>query len=220
MKIVIIGGGPGGYVAAIRCAQYGGEVTVIEKKHLGGTCVNEGCIPTKALLKGVQPLIEWKHFKSMGFSADNPTIDKDKLQKHVQKVVKISRQGIGYLMKKNNINVVNGEAIGYRNRSVIVKKENGEEVIPYDKLILAMGSVSSDIPGIKVDGEKIVYSDVPLKLEKIPTTMLIVGGGVIGLEMATIYSQLGTEVTIVEWLDQLLACEDAEAVKVIEKNLI
>ena len=220
MRIAIIGGGPGGYVAAIRAAQLGGEVTLIEKEAVGGTCVNHGCIPTKALLKGVEPVLEFSKFQSLGLLATLQGIDRDKLRAHAKKSILLSKSGIEYLIKQNAIRYIQGEATGYLGKAVLGKdtQQNPFEV-PYDKLILALGSVPSAIPGMNPDGSLIITSDEALQLTTVPETLLIIGGGVIGVEMATIYSALGTKVTVVEMMEQILPGEDPECVKVLHQQL-
>lgn len=219
MKIVVIGGGPGGYVAAIRCSQYGGEVTLIEEGYLGGTCVNVGCIPTKALLKGIEPLSQWSHFGKLGLEGPKPTLNINKLMKHTSKAVQMSRQGIEFLLKKNKIQWIQGRAFEIRDHTVLVQKDDDQINVPFDKIILATGSVSSTIPGIDIDHERIIFSDQALNLSEIPNNMVIIGGGVIGSEMATIYNQLGTKVTILEGQSQLLPCEDTDAAHALQKSM-
>lgn len=220
MRIVIIGGGPGGYVAAIRAAQLGGEVTLIEKEAVGGTCVNHGCIPTKALLKGVEPVLEFKKFQSLGLLGTLQGIDVEKLKSHAKKSILLSKTGIEYLLKKNGITTIQGEALGYQDKEVIGKDANQQSFhLPYDKLILSMGSVPSRIPGIEWDGSMIISSDEALQLQNVPGSILIIGGGVIGVEMATIYAALGTKVTIVEMMSQVLPGEDLECVQVLHQQL-
>jgi dihydrolipoamide dehydrogenase len=221
MNVVIIGGGPGGYVAAIRASQYGGKVTLIDKDFVGGTCVNRGCIPTKALLKGLEPLIELTRHQSMGFTCTNPGIDLNKLRNHVKKSIQLSRAGIEYLLKNRQVTLLKGEAISIEDRFVIVQDTDGtNQKIDYDHLILAMGSVVSKIPGIEIDGKQIISSDEALEVADIPKKLLIIGGGVIGVEMATIYKALGSEVQIVEMMDQILPGEDKEAVAILKNSLI
>jgi dihydrolipoamide dehydrogenase len=219
MKIAVIGGGPGGYVAAIRCAQYGGDVTLIEEGHLGGTCVNVGCIPTKALLKGIEPLSHWSQYEKMGLVGSKPSIQVEKLVKHTKKAIQMSRQGIDYLLKKNNIQWIHGRAIEVKDHTVSVLKEQDEISVDFDTLVLATGSSSSTIPGIEIDQEKIIFSDQALTLSEIPNNMVIIGGGVIGCEIATIYNQLGTNVTILEGQSQILPCEDTDAAHALQKSL-
>lgn len=220
MRIAIIGGGPGGYVAAIRAAQLGGEVTLIEKDAVGGTCVNRGCIPTKALLKGVDPVIEFKKFQSMGLLATLEGMDIDKLRSHAKKSILLSKSGIEYLLKQNSVRYIQGEAIRNDNKTILGNDSQQQPfAIPYDKLILALGSVPSTIPGIVPDGSLIMTSDEALPLQTIPPTLLIIGGGVIGVEMATIYAALGTKVTVVEMMEQILPGEDPECVQVLHQQL-
>jgi len=220
MKIVIIGGGPGGYVAAIRAAQLGGEITLIEKDTVGGTCVNRGCIPTKAYLKGVDPVIEFKKYQSMGLLGTLQGIDVDKLRAHAKKSIVLSKSGIEYLLKQHSIRIIQGEATDYHGKMILGKdsQQTSFEVI-YDKLILALGSVPSAIPGLAYDGSLIISSDEALQLNTVPATLLIVGGGVIGVEMATIYAALGTKVTMVEMMNQILPGEDPECVQVLHQQL-
>jgi dihydrolipoamide dehydrogenase len=220
MNIVIIGGGPGGYVAAIRASQYGGKVTLIEKDFVGGTCVNRGCIPTKALLKGIEPLVELTRHQAMGFSCMNPLIDLNKLRSHCKKSVLLSRAGIEYLLKSNQVSFVKGEALSISNQTVFVKgSDQTEQKIEFDHLILSTGSIVAKIPGIEFDGKRIISSDEALEVEDIPKKLLIIGGGVIGVEMATIYGALGSQVQIVEMMNQILPGEDPEAVSIL-KNIL
>lgn len=220
MNIVVIGGGPGGYVAAIRASQYGGNVTLIEKEFVGGTCVNRGCIPTKALLKGVEPLVELDRHQGMGFVCQEASIDINKLRSHVKKSIQLSRGGIEYLLKNKHINLVKGEALTISNHSIkALTSEGNEQTISFDHLILSTGSVVANIPGVVFDGKQIISSDEALLIEKIPKKLLIIGGGVIGVEMATIYQSLGSQVHIVEMMDQILPGEDKEAVTILNNRL-
>lgn len=221
MNVVIIGGGPGGYVAAIRASQFGGKVTLIEKDFVGGTCVNRGCIPTKALLKGIEPLIELNRHQSMGFTCTNPGIDLNKLRGHAKKSIQLSRAGIEYLLKNKEVSLLKGEAISVDKNTVIVRgSDELEKKIEFNHLILSMGSVVSKIPGIEMDGKQVISSDEALEITEIPNKLLIIGGGVIGVEMATIYRALGSEVHIVEMMDQILPGEDKEAVNILKNTLL
>jgi dihydrolipoamide dehydrogenase len=221
MKIVIIGGGPGGYVAAIKASQFGGEVTLIEKENIGGICVNKGCIPTKAILKSVHPILEREKIEQAGITFSELKIDIDKIRTNSNRAAILSRQGIEYLLKKNKINLIRGEAIAAsRNKEIIFKTSNGnEEKVSFDKLIIASGSIVSKIPGIPIDGKRIISSDEALLLREIPERMLIIGGGVVGIEFAVIYRALGSAVTVVEMMEQILPGEDTEAVEVLKKSL-
>jgi len=219
MKIVIIGGGPGGYVAAIRAAQYGGQVTLIEDEFIGGTCVNKGCIPTKALLKGVEPMIEKTRHQAMGLVCSEMSIDLNKLRVHAKKSIQVSRAGIEFLLKKNQVTLLKGKAISASDHSInIMFSDHTEQNVSFDRLILAMGSVKAQIPGIEFDS-KIISSDEALEVQEIPKRLLIIGGGVIGLEMATIYKALGTDVHVVEMMNQILPGEDLEAVTILKNSL-
>jgi dihydrolipoamide dehydrogenase len=221
MNIAIIGGGPGGYVAAIKASQLGFETVLIEKENIGGTCVNKGCIPTKALLKGIHPLIEDNRLKQMGVNYSNLSIDIDKLRNHKNKALMISRQGIELLLKKYNVKLIRGTAREINNRKIAISAIDGKnEEVSFDKLILAMGSDISSIKGLEIDGNRIISSDEALELRKIPEKLLIVGGGAIGIEFATIYKALGSDVTIVEMMNQVLPGEDNESVEILKNCLI
>jgi len=221
VKIVIIGGGPAGYVAAIRASQMGGEVTLIEKENVGGTCVNRGCIPTKAILKSVHPLLEREKIEQLGVNFSDLNYDINKIRSHSNKAVIMSRQGIEYLLKKNNVTVVKGEAVEAQGKSIILKTtENKEEKVNFDKLIIALGSVVSKIPKIEFDTNKVITSDYALLLKEIPKRLLIIGGGAVGLEFGIIYKALGSSVTIVEMMEQILPGEDSESVEILNKSLI
>ncbi len=221
MKIVIIGGGPGGYVAALSAVQMGANVCLIEKEHFGGTCVNRGCIPTKALLKAIYPLVEAKRYQSMGIDMSSVSFNLDKIRSHSQKSAQLSRQGIEYLLKKREVKLIKGEVIDGNSQEVLVKLNSGEEFFEsYDQLIIATGSYPAQIPGLPFDRDKIISSDEALLIRKIPENMLIIGGGVIGIEMATIYQNLGSKVTIVEMMPQLLPGEDPETVQILSQILM
>jgi dihydrolipoamide dehydrogenase len=221
MKILIIGGGPGGYVAALSAVQAGARVFLIEKEHLGGTCVNRGCIPTKALLKAIHPIVELKRYQSMGVDYSGLRTDLVKIRSHAQKAALLSRSGVEYLLKKREVQLIRGEVIGSKEGAVKIRLSDGEEFMEnFDKLIIATGSEPSLIPGMSVDGEHVITSDEALLLKKIPETLLVVGGGVIGIEMATIYQALGAKVSIVEMMPQLLPGEDAECSKILGQLLM
>lgn len=221
MKIVIIGGGPAGYVAAIRSSQLGGKVTLIERDNIGGVCVNKGCIPTKALLKSIHPILEKDKIEQAGISIPELKINLEKIRAYSNKAVLLSRQGIEYLIKKNNINLIKGEALNSnKNKEIVYKNSNGsEDKITFDKLIISTGSIISKIPGILIDGERVISSDEALLLKKIPEKMLIIGGGAVGIEFAVIYKALGSNVTIVEMMEQILPGEDTESAEILKKSL-
>jgi len=221
MNIAIIGAGPGGYVAAIKAAQQGSNVVLIEKDCVGGTCVNKGCIPTKALLKGIHPLIEDNRLKQLGINYSNLSIDIDKLRNHKNRSLLISRQGIELLLKKYNVKLIKANAKEIINNKIIITSNDGNcSEIEYEKIMLSMGSEISQIRGSEIDGDRTISSDEALELRDIPRKMLIVGGGAIGIEFATIYKALGSEVTIVEMMSQILPGEDTESVEVLRNCLI
>ena len=221
MKIVIVGGGPGGYVAALSAVQAGAKVILVEKEHLGGTCVNRGCIPTKALLKAIHPLVEAKRYQSMGIDFSGVKTDLAKIRAHAQKAATLSRSGVEYLLKKREVQLIRGEVVGSKEGAVKIRLSDGEEFFEsFDKLIIATGSQPSLIPGMPMDGEQVISSDEALLLKKIPESLLVVGGGVIGIEMATIFQALGSKVSIVEMMSQLIPGEDAECVNVLTQILM
>jgi dihydrolipoamide dehydrogenase len=211
-KVIVIGGGPGGYVAAIRAAQLGGEVILIEKNRLGGTCLNVGCIPTKAILHAAELLEEANHSKEYGINLDILGYDWEKVQAKKSAIVNQLVSGVTGLMKVNKIKVVNGEASFQTANTIAVKKGDGStEVISGDKIIIAAGSIPATppIPGI-AENPNCVDSTGALSLESVPESLLVIGGGVIGIEMATAYNAFGTKVTVVEALPKLLPMMDGE----------
>ena len=217
-KILIIGGGPGGYVAAIRAAQLGAKVTLIEKQHLGGVCLNSGCIPTKALLHSAELFEAAKHGTDIGVLA-KPKLDFDKVQENKAKVVSKLVSGVGGLLSANKINTVYGTAKFISSKTVVVENETGKETLSADKIIIATGSIPA-IPPIKgLDGQKCIDSTGALNLAELPKSLVIIGGGIIGVEMATAYHAFGTDVTIVEMLPQILPMIDSEVAGMIRKKL-
>jgi dihydrolipoamide dehydrogenase len=219
-EIVIIGGGPGGYVAAIRAAQLGAKVTLIEKDELGGTCTNWGCIPTKALLRGVELLESLEGVKDFGIQVGQVAVDFSKLMARKDRAVKTLVSGVGGLMKSNGIEVIKGKARLISPQKIEVVDEKQQKVTyQARKIIIATGSVSADlpIPGAKLAG--VIDSDGALQLTHIPESMVIIGGGPIGLEFGTIFAALGTKVTILEMLPQILPSEDPEVASALDKSL-
>ncbi len=204
MRIGIIGAGSAGYVCAIRCADLGATVTLFEENKIGGTCLNVGCIPTKALIAGVHAKRIATSSEILGLSASDVKLDLEALQAHKNKVVDLNTKGIGFLLKKRRVMVYDGHAEILSPTEIDVDGDTLE----YDKIIIATGSVPAKIPGIDFDGKFIMNSDHALSLTEIPKTMLIVGGGVIGLEFAHIFSSFGSKVTIVEMMDRLLPQDD------------
>ncbi len=209
--LVVIGSGPGGYVAAIRAAQLGMKVACIEKDNtLGGTCLNIGCIPSKALLSSSEKFIEFKTQGSEhGIETGKVEVDVAKLMQRKEKIVKKLTAGIGFLLKKNKIVHINGIA-SFVDANNIKVKSSKELTISAKNFIVATGSTAISIPNIKIDENRIVTSTGALSLSKIPKSMLVIGGGYIGLEMGSIWSRLGSKVTVVEALDRIVPSMDKE----------
>jgi dihydrolipoamide dehydrogenase len=218
--LVIIGAGPGGYVAAIKAAQLGGKVTLMEKEELGGTCLNWGCIPTKALLRGVELLEAVEGAKEFGVQVAGVSVDFSKLMARKDRAVKTLVAGVSGLMKANGIEVIKGKASLLSPRKIqVLDQQNQTAVYEARKVILAPGSVSArlPIPGAGLPG--VMDSNGALQLTRIPDSMVIIGAGPIGLEFGTIFAALKTKVTIVEMLPQILPTEDAEVASALEKSL-
>lgn len=207
--IVIVGGGPAGYVAAIRASQLGSKVILIEKDSLGGTCLNRGCIPTKALLHSVGILESARQGKDYGVNIGEVVIDFARMMSHKDAVVSTLLTGVQYLMRSNAIEVIKGT--GKVVSSTEVEVDSGQkEIIKAAKIILASGSVPSAVPIPGVDGSGVITSDGAFQLSEIPQSLLVIGGGAIGVEFATIFAKLGTKVAIVEMLPQIIPTEDHE----------
>jgi dihydrolipoamide dehydrogenase len=217
-KIAVIGGGPGGYVAAIRAAQLGADVTLIEGGKLGGTCLNVGCIPTKALLRCSQLLDGVKNGREFGITAE-PTVDFTQVQRYKEKIVNRLVGGVSSLMKANKITVVNGCASFKDAKTLIIKGENGETQLVPEKFIIAAGSKPAKPPIPGIDSPQCVDSTGALAFEKIPESMVIIGGGVIGVELASVYNSFGTKITIVEMEPEILPLMDAEPAGMLRKIL-
>lgn len=220
MKIVVIGGGPGGYVAALKAAMLGADVTLIEKYRVGGTCLNVGCIPTKSLLASASVLNTINEAKDFGINIDgNISTDFKTIINRKDKIVNQLINGIEFLLNKRNINLVKGFAkLVDKNTIEVLKEDNSVQKIVADKIILANGSVPVVPSMFPYDGEKIITSDEILSLEELPKSVLIVGGGVIGCEIGQFLRTLGTEVTIVEMNDQLLPFEDKDISKQLNRQ--
>ncbi len=214
---IIIGAGPGGFVAAIRAAQLGQRVAVVEGRDtLGGTCLNVGCIPSKALLHATHMLHEThENFEKMGLMGAAPKVDWTKMQGYKADVVGQNTKGIEFLFKKNKITWLKGWATIPAAGQVKV----GDEVHTSKNIVIATGSEASSLPGVTIDEETIVTSTGALTLGRIPKSMVVIGAGVIGLEMGSVYARLGTEVTVVEYLDAITPGMDAEVAKTFQRIL-
>jgi dihydrolipoamide dehydrogenase len=208
--IIVIGGGPGGYVAAIRAAQLGFKTAVVEREHLGGICLNWGCIPTKALLRSAEVLHLMHRARDFGLKADNIGYDIDAVVKRSRAVAKQLSGGVGFLMKKNRITVVMGEAKLAGKGRIAVRTEGGTEEIEAKSIILATGARARDLPGLEADGKRVWSYKHALEPPHMPKKLLVVGSGAIGIEFASFYNTLGAETTVVEVLPRILPVEDEE----------
>ncbi|KAM3146842.1 dihydrolipoamide dehydrogenase precursor [Paramecium bursaria] len=220
--VVVIGGGPGGYVAAIKAAQLGLKTACIEKRGtLGGTCLNVGCIPSKALLNISHKYEDaHKNFKGMGIKLDNLSIDWDQTQKKKNDIVGSLTKGIEGLFAKNKVTYYKGSGRFLNKNEIQVEKADGsKETVQSKNTIIATGSEPSPFPGLDFDEKIIISSTGALALQKVPKKLLVIGGGVIGVEMASVYQRLGTEVTVVEFLDNICGNIDLEISKSFQKIL-
>lgn len=221
-QILVIGGGPGGYVAAIRAAQLGAAVTLVEEKKLGGTCLNVGCIPTKCLLHSAELMTDLvKQGPKIGVLADNIRLDFAQVIAHKNAISQQLTMGVQGLLKANGVSVVNGRAKFTAPKTVQVTKPDGTEaVLPADAIIVSTGSVNAvpPIPGIK-ENPNCIDSTGALELETLPKSMVVIGAGVIGLEIACAYAAFGTQITVVEALDHMLPMLDADLVSVGLKHM-
>jgi dihydrolipoamide dehydrogenase len=220
--VVIIGSGPGGYVSAIRCAQLGFSTAIIEKyAALGGTCLNVGCIPSKALLSSSHHYDEIKHFEENGIEISGEVkVNLEKMIARKQAVVDQTVGGINFLMNKNNITVLNGiGSFEDANHVKVTKADGTSETVEAKNIIIATGSKPSSLPFIKIDKERIITSTEALKLKEIPKHLVIIGGGVIGIELGQVYLRLGAQVSVVEYLDRIIPGMDASLSKELTKVL-
>ncbi len=215
--VIIIGGGPGGYVCAIRCAQLGLKTACVEgRETLGGTCLNVGCIPSKALLHASHMLHEAEHnFVKMGLKGKSPSVDWTQMQSYKDDVIGQNTKGIEFLFKKNKVDWIKGWA----SIPAAGKVQVGEDVYDAKNIIIATGSEASSLPGVEVDEKIVVTSTGALSLPKVPKKMVVIGAGVIGLEMGSVYARLGAEVTVVEFLDHITPGMDAEISKAFARSL-
>lgn len=217
--VVVIGSGPGGYVCAIRCAQLGLKTAIVEKySTLGGTCLNVGCIPSKAWLDSSERYHETVHTHAdHGINISKVELDFKKMRDRVKTVVSENVGGVSFLMKKNKIDVHQGMGSFKSANEVLVKGDKGETVLAAKNIIIATGSKPSTLPGIEIDKKTVITSTEALFLDKQPKSLVVIGGGVIGCEMASVYARLGTKVTIVEYADSLIGTMDKDLSKVLTK---
>jgi len=217
--VIVLGSGPGGYVAAIRCAQLGLKTAIVERELLGGICLNWGCIPTKALLRSAEVFHQMKHAAAYGLAADNIRADIEAVVKRSRGVAKQLNQGVTHLMKKNKITVHMGNGVLKSATSVEVTGDKGAETISARHVIVATGARARDLPFAKADGERIWTYRHAMTPKEMPTKLLVIGSGAIGIEFASFYNDMGAEVTVVEMLDRVVPVEDADVSAFLEKAL-
>ena len=218
--LIVIGSGPGGYIAAVRASQLGKKVALIEKySTLGGTCLNVGCIPSKALLDSSHHYYDAvHHFEEHGITVEKPSFDFGKMVDRKAKVVETTTGGIKYLMDKNNIEVYEGLGSFEDKTHVKVSKNDGtSEIIEGTNIIIATGSKPSSLPFIKIDKDRVITSTEALKLKEVPKHLLVIGGGVIGLELGSVYKRLGADVTVIEYMDKIVPGMDTDISKELQK---
>ncbi|MEZ5913341.1 MAG: dihydrolipoyl dehydrogenase [Paracoccaceae bacterium] len=215
--VIIIGGGPGGYVCAIRCAQLGLKTACVEgREALGGTCLNVGCIPSKALLHASHMLHEaQENFPKMGLKGKAPSVDWAQMQAYKDDVIGQNTKGIEFLFKKNKVDWLKG----WGSIPAAGQVKVGDEVHKAKNIVIASGSEPSSLPGIEIDEKTVVTSTGALSLPKVPKSMVVIGGGVIGLELGSVYARLGAEVTVIEYLDALVPGADGEVAKTFARTL-
>jgi dihydrolipoamide dehydrogenase len=218
--ITIIGGGPGGYVAAIRCAQLGKRVCLIERDKLGGVCLNWGCIPSKALLKSAELYNIFKKSGEYGIEHSGLSFDFRKIVSRSRGIAERVSKGVEYLMKKNNIDVVSGTGrIAGKNSVEIVREGKVTETVGSTNIMVATGARSKSVPGALIDGKRIITSSEAMVMQERPGSIIIIGGGAIGVEFAYFFNSFGTKVTIVEMLPSILPLEDREITKILDSSL-
>ncbi|MEQ9465976.1 MAG: dihydrolipoyl dehydrogenase [Ekhidna sp.] len=219
-QVVVIGSGPGGYVAAIRCAQLGMKTAIIEKYDtLGGTCLNVGCIPSKALLDSSEHFHNAEHtFKTHGIDISKPKVNLKQMIDRKADVVKQNVEGIDYLMKKNKIDVFHGMG-SFVDKNTIQIDGKKKQQITAEKVIIATGSKPASLPFIKLDKDRVITSTEALELKEVPKHMIVIGGGVIGVELGSVYARLGAKVSVVEFLDNLIPSMDGTMGKELQKSL-
>jgi len=218
-KLVVIGAGPGGYVAAIRAAQLGIKTAIIEKEYYGGVCLNWGCIPSKTLLYVTELKRTLEGAKRIGLTADNIKIDLDKLRKHKDDTVKRLTSGVGLLLDKAGVSKIDGEATFVSDKEIQIVNGDSKLNIEAENFIIATGTTPIELPMLKTDGKAIIGAREAVGLPDVPETMLVVGAGPIGVEMATVYQTLGAKVTIVEILDSVMPGLDTDVCAASEKAL-
>jgi dihydrolipoamide dehydrogenase len=218
-NLIVVGSGPGGYVAAIRASQLGMKVAVVEKESLGGICLNWGCIPTKALLKSAQVFDYVSHSTDYGINIKGSSVDFDSIINRSRGVADGMSKGVNFLMKKNKIDILSGFGKIIDKKTVEVTDEKGKKQNHKgDNIIIATGGRSRELPNIKIDGEKVIEYRKAMTLKKQPKSLVVIGSGAIGSEFAYFYNSIGTKVTVIEYLPNILPLEDVDVSKQLEKS--
>ncbi|MBT6097557.1 MAG: dihydrolipoyl dehydrogenase [Marinovum sp.] len=218
--VVVVGAGPGGYVAAIRAAQLGLKTAIVEREHMGGICLNWGCIPTKAMLRSSEVFHLMHRAKEFGLGAEKISFDLNAVVSRSRGVAKQLNQGVGYLMKKNNVQVFMGAASLADNKTVLVKTEKETQKLTAKNVILATGARARELPGLEADGDLVWTYKHALTPSRMPKKLLVIGSGAIGIEFASFYNTLGAETTVVEVLDRILPVEDSEIAGFAKKQFV
>jgi dihydrolipoamide dehydrogenase len=218
--VIVVGSGPGGYVAAIRAAQLGFKTAIVERESLGGICLNWGCIPTKALLKSAQVFEYINHAEDYGISVSDSSVNFDGIIKRSRTVADNMSKGIQFLMKKNKIDVINGNATIKAGHAISVEGTDGKKnEYSAKNIIIATGARSRELPNLKQDGKKIIGYRQAMNLSKMPNKMVVIGSGAIGIEFAYFYNAIGVEVTVVEYMPEIVPIEDQDVSKQLAKSL-
>ncbi len=217
--VIVLGSGPGGYVAAIRCAQLGLKVAIVERENLGGICLNWGCIPTKALLRSAEVFHQMQHAASYGLAADNIRADLGAVVARSRGVAKQLNQGVTHLMKKNKITVFLGTGAIAGPGKLMVTGDKGTQVLDARHIIVATGARARDLPFAKADGERVWTYRHAMTPKVLPSRLLVIGSGAIGIEFASFYNDMGSKVTVVEMMDRVVPVEDADVSAFLEKAL-
>ena len=204
VDVAVIGSGPGGYVAALRCAQLGLTTAVIEKEFVGGTCLNIGCIPSKALLDATHLLVRMRGAESFGIQAEQISVDYPRMQAHKNRAVQLLTRGVGGLLRKRGVDLIEGMGRFVERGVVDIElSSGGSTTLRADHVIIATGSVPAALPGVPFDGERVVSSREALAFDEVPGQMVVVGAGYIGLELGSVYARLGSRVVVMEMLDRV-----------------
>jgi len=219
-QVVVVGAGPGGYVAALRLAQLGKDVILVDKgPRLGGVCLNVGCIPSKALIHVADLAYEVQHGQSMGLNVDGLSIDLPKMVAWKDGIVDRLTGGVEFLCSKNDVEVVYGSARFISDRSLEVAGDDGVIEIQFETAVIATGSKAMELPNLPFDGDRVIGSTEALSLQEVPPRLVVVGAGYIGLELGTVYAKLGSEVTVVEFLPEIMPDLDRDAAKALQRRL-